>query len=113
MLALGWSYRKISAELGVSTGTIHNWKGLPKFTEQIDALSSEITRRFQAKNLRAAAKAIRELHAICFDKSQRASDRLSAASKIIDLALNWHVVRPIEESRRKLEAMGDHGHEAA
>ncbi len=109
MLALGWSYRRISAELAVSKTTIVNWRKSPEFLVQIGTLSSEITHRFQSRNLRAMGKAIRVLHAICFDERQKAADRLAAASKIIDLAINWHVIRPLEVSRHKLEAMGDHG----
>ena len=112
LLALGWSYRRVSAEIGVSLSTIHRWKQLPQFAEHLNALSSEITHRFQSRNLRATLKAIRTIHRICFDENQKASDRLAAATKIIDLAMSWYVIRPLEVSRRKLESMADHGHEA-
>ncbi len=112
MLAFGLSYRKISAELGIGLASIHRWKQLPEFAEHLDALSSEIAHRFQSRNLRATLKAIRTIHRICFDENQKASDRLAAATKIIDLAMSWYVIRPLEVSRRKLESMADHGHEA-
>lgn len=111
MLALGWSYRRIATKLAVSKTTIVNWRKSPEFLVQIGTLSSEITHRVQAKNLRAAAKAVRTIHRICFDENQKASDRLAAATKIVDLSLNWYIVQPLEEARRRLEAMGDHGHE--
>ena len=109
MLALGWSYRRISAEIGVSKSTVGLWKEIPEFAGQIGTFSAEFTRRFQATNLRAAAKAVRALHHIAFDESARTSDRLAAIGRILDMALDWHVVRPLEISRHKLEAMGDRG----
>ncbi len=103
LLALGWSYRRIASEIGVSKSTICDWSKDPEFSGQIGTVSSEAARRFQAVNLRATIKAIRDLHCIAFNRSTKTSDRLAALKLIIDLAISWNVVRPLEESRRRLE----------
>jgi hypothetical protein len=112
LLALGQSYRRVSANLGVGLASIHRWKQMPEFAEHLNALSAEIAHRFQATNLRATLKAIRTIHRICFDENQKASDRLAAATKIVDLSLSWYIVQPLEQARHKLEAANANGHEA-
>lgn len=107
LLAIGQSYRRVSAELGVSVSTVHAWKQLPEFAEQIDALSADITRRFQAVNLRAMGRAIRTLHRIAFDENAKTSDRLAAISRILDMANNWYIVQPLESARRRMESMAN------
>lgn len=106
LLASGESYRRISIVLNVSKSTISRWRQQPDFAEQMGTFSAEIMREFQADVLNRLKATPRVLSAIIKKPEARDADRIAAWKELRDTAINWHVVRPLEEARRKMEAGG-------
>ena len=104
LLGSGYSYRQTARTLEISTSTIYRWLHDPDFASQIDALLAEIMREFQADVLNRLKATPRVLSAIIKNPEAKAADRIAAFCALRDTAINWYVVRPLEEARQRMEA---------
>ncbi len=107
LLASGVPHRSISRELGISTQSIFVWLKREDFKSQIKSFSDSIMAEYQADVLNRLKETPRVWSEIIENKKEKASDRLAAIASMRDTAINWHVVRPLEEARQKMQGGED------
>ncbi len=107
LLASGVPHRSISRELGISTRSIFLWLKENDFISQIKSFSDSIMAEYQADVLNRLKETPRYLSEIIENPKEKATDRIAAIASLRDTAINWHVVRPLEEARQKMQGGED------
>ena len=107
LLASGVPHRSISRELGISTRSIFLWLKENDFISQIKSFSDSIMAEYQADVLNRLKETPRYLSEIIENPKEKATDRIAAIASLRDSAINWHVVRPLEEARQKMQGGED------
>ena len=107
LLAAGVSGRRTARTLGTSTRSVFAWLRDPAFLEQKNALSAVFMAEYQADVLNRLKETPRYLSEIIENPKEKATDRIAAIASLRDTAINWYVVRPLEEARQRMEAGRD------
>lgn len=107
LLASGMSQRRVCAELGISRRSIFTWLRDSEFRSQRKAFSEEIMADYQADILNRLTATPRVLSQIIKNPQDKDNYRLAAITSLRDTAINWHVVRPLEEARQKMQGGDD------
>ena len=87
LFARGFTYREISAQVGVTTPTLTAWMKLPGFSESIDfyrqSVVSKRLKELDSKMGQYESEAVEFLASTMRDSEQKISDRLNAARMIL------------------------------
>lgn len=103
LMASGRSFRETAAEIGVSSATLIRWSKSPEFKKRLDSAVDDMVSEFHRKNNRHLLEIIDRLDDICLGKTKGSPTALAAMQTKYRWAMDWNVVRKVEEARRVLE----------
>lgn len=85
LIASGASYRTVSDRLGVNQCTLSDWNRKPEFRAKVNELLKDAQDAVSRRLVSAAAVALNTLLEIASNPDASNRDRISAASRILDL----------------------------
>lgn len=95
--------REASAECGVSTSSLQRWLKQPSFVAQYNAAKKELMQSATTKLQQAALNAVEVLVTIANTATATESARVTAAAKVIELAIKTSTLESIEARLALLE----------
>ena len=104
LLAQGWRRAEVERELGISRRTLDRWMVRAPFKETLDQERREIVREAMSRAKACMGQMLGVLQRIAEDDGMPPPSRVSAASKILDVAIKAIEVQDLDERIRALEA---------
>lgn len=104
LLLQGRTQSAVAAELGISRTTLNSWLKLAEFQTQLTEGQMELWHAALNRAIASTEDAIQTLATICRDPAAKPSDRIAAASRLLDLAMKGVVQINLE---RRLTALED------
>ena len=104
LLAQGWRRAEVERELGISRRTLDRWTARPAFREALDQERRGIVREAMSRAKAHMGRMLEVLRRIAEDDAMPPPSRVSAAAKILDVAVKAIEVQDLDERLRALEA---------